>query len=103
MHPHHACRKRDGTKADLLDYGMPTKRKGGATGASVLDLDTAGNYRPRTKVGRPCQHTSSHPVTQRMVADLPLLSCICGLQQPCSSVHPVCPCCMHAPHTHASP
>lgn len=43
-------RKRDGAKADLLEYGMPTKRKGGAAGASVLDLDTAGNYRPRTKV-----------------------------------------------------
>lgn len=63
--PRYACRKRDGAKADLLDYGMPTKRKGGATGASVLDLDTAGNYRPRTKVGRHCQHISSQPVRQR--------------------------------------
>lgn len=45
-------KKRDGAKADLLDYGMPTKRKGGAGGASVLDLDTAGVYRPRTKETR---------------------------------------------------
>lgn len=43
------CRKRDGSKAELLDYGMPSKRKGGA-GGSVLDLDAAGVYRPRTKV-----------------------------------------------------
>lgn len=33
-----------------MDYGMPAKRKGGAAGTSVLDLDTAGLYRPRTKV-----------------------------------------------------
>jgi hypothetical protein len=44
-------RKRDGSKAELMDYGMPAKRKGGAAGTSVLDLDTAGLYRPRTKVG----------------------------------------------------
>jgi hypothetical protein len=37
---------------------MPTKRKGGAGGASVLDLDTAGVYRPRTKV-RPALGTVS--------------------------------------------
>jgi hypothetical protein len=43
-------RKRDGSKAELMDYGMPAKRKGGAAGTSVLDLDTAGLYRPRTKV-----------------------------------------------------
>lgn len=44
------CRKRDGSKAELLDFGMPSKRKGGGAGGSVLDLDTAGLYRPRTKV-----------------------------------------------------
>lgn len=98
----HACRKRDGAKADLLDYGMPTKRKGGATGASVLDLDTAGNYRPRTKVRRHCQHMSSHPVTQRGGGKSAVCCslALCGLQQPCSSVHLCVPiACMHPTHT----
>jgi hypothetical protein len=40
-------RKRDGAKAGL-DFAVPAKRKGG--GGGVLDMDTAGLYRPRTKV-----------------------------------------------------
>jgi hypothetical protein len=52
MSPPPPHRKRTDAPQEL-EYGLPAKsRKAGGGGLSVLDLDTAGSYRPRTKETR---------------------------------------------------
>lgn len=53
----HSCRKRDASKQDM-EFTVPAKsRKTTHGGNSVLDLDTAGFYRPRTKETRAAYET----------------------------------------------
>ncbi|KAF6257784.1 RNA helicase, activating signal cointegrator 1 [Scenedesmus sp. NREL 46B-D3] len=44
-------KKREAGKSGM-DFAMPAKRRTGGAGPSVLDMDTAGLYRPRTKETR---------------------------------------------------
>mgnify|MGYP001808215468 CR=1 FL=1 len=46
-----AARKRE-AKAAELEFALPAKSRKTAGGMSVMDLDTAGFYRPRTKETR---------------------------------------------------